>query len=131
MKTPPLNAARLYWFHQVGCGHCALAEPEVAKFQRKHPKVMVIKVNLARREEVDGWAPAGTPAYLLKINEKQVFTHIGGLRFAELEEAYQDAVAEYENTTEPLEGEGLDGDDEDPKAGEYEEKENAARDEEE
>ncbi len=125
MKKSQLLAVRLYFFKQTGCPHCAMAEPDVVRFQRRHPRVSVIHT---RSDGVDGFEPAGTPAYLIKVNDKQAFTHVGRLTLKELEEAYKEGIEEYTNAEEA----GFDGADaEEEKAESLELRERQAREEEE
>ncbi|MFA6118135.1 MAG: thioredoxin domain-containing protein [Sphingomonas sp.] len=122
-------ACRLYFFYAPNCPHCAMAEPDVTRFHRKHKRVLVVRVNNNNRDAgIDGFAPAGTPAYLLKVNERKAFHHIGRLTLVELDKAYDEALSEHA-TKEEL---GLAGDDEDDSDDiDAESKEQDARDEEE
>ena len=86
---------RLYFFHQPGCGYCAMARPDAEQFQLRHPEGIIIYVHRGLKPEVAGFKPSGTPAYLLLLNEGQTaFTHVGALTLKELEAALKEARRE-------------------------------------
>lgn len=75
----------LYFVKQEGCEACAEAEPELAKFETKHPTVMILRI------DANGPFPArlglklrATPTYLFRRGTEAV-AKVGMLKVAEIE----------------------------------------------
>jgi hypothetical protein len=76
---------RLYVFTRYGCHYCERAKPVVEKFKQAHPEGTVL---LTTREEVIGFTPKGTPAYLFIADAGgKPFAHEGLLTLDDMEVA--------------------------------------------
>jgi len=88
--------ARLYFFYQNGCEHCRKAEPLLTSFQvANQAKVLVMRLNAAKRDSVLDFSPSGTPSYALAVGETVVWTHEGVATTAALQKALDKAEADF------------------------------------
>lgn len=88
--------SRLYFFYQNGCDHCRKAEPVVRQFASKNPvTVLLVRLNAAARDNVLGYSPQGTPAYVLAVGNDIVWRHEGVASFKRLQAAHDRAAKQY------------------------------------
>jgi thioredoxin-like negative regulator of GroEL len=81
---PPLES--LIFFFRQGCDSCEEAAPELDKYARSHPRMMVVKVN------ADGPHPYAygiaqvnaTPLYLFRRGHEG-YTHAGALKATQIQ----------------------------------------------
>ena len=76
---------KLYAFVRPGCEYCERAKPVIEKFKHAHPEGLVL---LTTRDDVIGFTPKGTPAYLfVPTAGGRPFAHEGLLTLDDMEVA--------------------------------------------
>jgi len=76
---------RLHCFVRPNCQYCERAKPVIERFKQAHPEGLVL---LTTREEVIGFTPKGTPAYLFIADAGgKPFAHEGLLTLDDMEVA--------------------------------------------
>lgn len=95
-----IPSARLYFFYQPGCPACTSAEPQLARFSRANPHLMVLRKNALKSVPVAGFDPKGTPAYLLMVDGEPVWRHEGILLSDQLQKMWGQALEG--ETPEPI-----------------------------
>jgi hypothetical protein len=80
--------ARLYYIFMDGCGACQMAKPELKKFERAHPEVQVVPVNLLTVGDKwkHDWKPEATPTYVLEIPGHERTRYEGALMAKHIEQ---------------------------------------------
>lgn len=99
-STPHLSGKppmfRLYFFWRPGCHYCEKGKKYIAEFEKLHrAEGAVLRINAQLRSKVGAFEPAGVPAYLLCISEREVIQHEGLLKLDELEDLLQQGQEEY------------------------------------
>jgi len=59
---------RLYFIYMNGCGACEAAKPVLKKWEKAHPEVQVIWVDLLTANWVHSWKPRATPTYVTELS---------------------------------------------------------------
>ena len=79
---------RLYYLYMDGCGACAKGKPFLAKFEKRHPEIQVMRVDMLTvgNRWRHSWKPEGTPTYVLEIPGHQRTRHEGWLTDAQIEQ---------------------------------------------
>lgn len=85
MLTAPRPVPTVFYFKQHGCQACEAAEPMLADFREKYPRVLVVPLTLNLRSwSIDGWTPHATPGYALTVNGELQRTHVGVMNVKQL-----------------------------------------------
>lgn len=70
---------RLYFLHVPGCHACESAMPPMRRWEKKHPDVKVVYVDLTKANWTHPWSPEVTPTYVLEMPGYQRARHDGML----------------------------------------------------
>ena len=82
-----ITPLELHFIYADGCGACEAAKPELAKFQRKYPLILVKRVDLISTPwPKDSWGPKATPTYLAVAPGRQPVGYVGGMSLEQIEQ---------------------------------------------
>lgn len=82
-----ITPIELHFIYADGCGACEAAKPELAKFQKKYPLVLVRRVDLLTTPWPNGgWAPKATPTYLAVAPGRQPVGYVGAMTLEQTEQ---------------------------------------------
>lgn len=78
---------RLYFFYMDGCPACEAAKPELAKFERAHRGIQIVRADLLKTKwTYRPWQPEATPTYVLEAPGYPRVQYVGTLTKQKLEE---------------------------------------------
>ena len=75
---------RLYFLYATGCPACDAAKKPLAAFEREHPEVQIVRVDLLTTKWTHSWSPEATPTYVLEVPGYQRTQWVGTLSKPEL-----------------------------------------------
>lgn len=82
-----ITPIELHFIYADGCGACEAAKPLLKDFQRKHPLVLVKRVDLLSTPWPQGaWAPKATPTYLAVAPGRQPVGYVGAMTVEQIEQ---------------------------------------------
>ena len=77
---------RLYYLFLDGCEACTKGKPFLAKFEKRHPEIEVIRIDLMKVKWKHPWSPDATPTYVLEIPGHQRTRYEGWITDKQLED---------------------------------------------
>ena len=77
---------RLYYLYMDGCESCTKGKPYLAKFEKRHPEVEVVRVDLLTANWTHPWKPDATPTYVLEVPGRPRTRYEGWLTDKQIEE---------------------------------------------
>ena len=75
---------RLYFLYMTGCPACDGAKRPLAAFEREHPEIQIVRVDLLTAKWTHPWSPEATPTYVLEAPGKQRTQWVGALKKDEI-----------------------------------------------
>lgn len=75
---------RLYFLYATGCPACDQAKRPLSAFEREHPEIQIVRVDLLTAQWKHPWSPEATPTYVLEVPGKQRTQWIGTLKKEEI-----------------------------------------------
>lgn len=76
---------RLYFLYATGCPACDGAKKPLAAFEKAHPEIQIVRVDLLTTEWKHPWSPEATPTYVLEVPGRQRTQWVGALERPEIE----------------------------------------------
>jgi thiol-disulfide isomerase/thioredoxin len=76
---------RLYFLHMPGCHACESAMPHMKRWERKHPQIPVVYVDLLKVNWTNPWSPEVTPTYVVEEPGRQRVQYPGMLTEQQLD----------------------------------------------